>query len=158
MTARLVECEVTSKDLDMVADLMRDGDVAELEEVGLRPREALYSSVLMSGGTARVLRLAGPGVPVCVYGVADYESFGAPWMLGTPLISVYPVEFMKHSKRVVDRMLTSYRVLVNVVDSRNVAAIRWLKALGFNFNKEEPALLGKTGVPFYYFEMHNVYC
>lgn len=136
-------------DLQSIAGNLRRADADELGVTGLSPLDALNESVRVSEW-ARVLRFGAD--PACVFGLRVDGDVGIPWMIGTPLVARRPVEFMKLSRSVVSRMADGRRLLVNLVDARNLTAIRWLTRLGFTIDAGQPVDL--NGYTFYRFHKH----
>lgn len=154
--SKLKEDTVGPNDFIHLEDNLRIADEDEVRELGhTNIGDCLRQSVYASD-FARVLR-DDRGLPVCVYGVSSLPGFAAPWMLGTDAISMNRKDFLAHSKRVIGEWSNHYRVLMNIVDSRNEPALRWLRYLGFVINTDTPAHHGTTGVPFYSFRRLNVY-
>jgi hypothetical protein len=133
-----------------VAAHCRDADRAEfLAASGRTPeevvRDGLADSVMAFTGWAGE-------DPVCVFGVATWSlvaGVGIPWMVGTDQLPRHSRALLRTSRPAVELMHARFPELVNYVDARNVAAIRWLRWLGF---KVEPAApYGVAGLPFHRF-------
>lgn len=141
-------------DLQFVAENMRAADVAELEAAGGRaPLHALSDAVQVSVWRG-VLRLRDQ--PLCIYGLREDpndSTVGIPWMLGTDVIAQHPKEFMRYSRQVVEAMNDHRALLINLVDSRNLVSIAYLRRLGFVVDTHNPVTLS-SGVPFYIFTRH----
>jgi len=146
--------EATMEDMGRVIAFARDADKEEAEAMTGKPFvEALVQSYRCSShcwvGYADIM-------PVCLFGVAPINSFAgtaAPWMIGTTALDDQMVarKFVRENGAMVAQMNELYHHLYNWVDARNVAAIRWLKWLGFEVG-EAPAPFGPEGLPFHYFE------
>ncbi len=131
---------------------MREADINEVAASGRTPCRALADSLADSAAAWTGLV---NGVPVCMFGVNPSglsAGAGSPWLLGTPEIERYALTFLRLNKGYVARMLGLFPHLVNYVDARNHASIRWLKWLGF---KLDPSAVpfGIFEMPFYRFEM-----
>lgn len=123
----------------LIAARVRPADAAEIWSLYRQtPQECLVESF-------RISRLAWTGlidgIPVCMFGVVQTDKIGRsgrPWMIGTDLLSRYEVVFLRRCREQVETMQMCFDSLENVVDARNVRAIKWLRWLGFSFSKPEP--------------------
>jgi len=91
---------------------------------------------------------------VALFGVAPIsllEGIGSPWMLGTTALERIPGALTRSVRHYLVGMLRAYPILVNHVDARNTASVRWLWRLGFAIYAPEP--FGVLGLPFHRFEM-----
>jgi len=132
---------------------MRADDRREIWAAGcMLPRESLEMSLERSriAWTGLV-----DGVPVCMFGVAAEVGIlpvGRPWLLGTDDIEKHQRAFLRRNRQKVAEMLSMYPLLVNYVDARNKASIKWLQWLGFTVD-ENTIPVGVNQVPFRRFEM-----
>jgi len=138
--------------IDAIAHNMREADIKEVMALnGSSPRQALEDSLAHSAYHLTVLC---HGRPEIMFGVGDVNilsAIGAPWLLGTEWIEKQPRVFLRHSRHWCDQLFRPYRVLINVVDDRNLTSKRWLQWLGFTLHAAQP--LGKNGELFCPFEM-----
>ena len=136
--------------IDAVAAAMRPADRAEVWAAAhLTPMAAVSESVARSETAFTGLA---DGRPALIAGVGRASLLGAtgvPWMLGTGLIERHPLAFLLHSRRVVADWRRNFARLVNRVDARNRAAVRWLAWLGFRIDPATP--FGPEGLPFHPF-------
>lgn len=72
------------------------------------------------------------------------------WMLSTDLIHKIGFKFIRHSKHVVDVLMSDKTKLYNYVWDGNKVSIKWLQWLGFEISEPKP--YGISGAPFRYFE------
>lgn len=94
------------------------------------------------------------GRPEVMFGVADLNilaGVGSPWLLGTDAVEENAVAFLRGSVEWRGQLLQRYQVLRNFVDVRNVASVRWLGWLGFQFY--DPVMI--RGHEFRLFEMRS---
>ncbi len=137
-----------------IANHMAKADVEECAALGMGPYRALEDSLNRSAAawTGMVDQ-----TPVCMFGVCPIDilaGVGSPWLLGTDEIRRHAKTFMRLNKLYVPRMLELFPFLVNWVDARHDTAIRWLKWLGFEFDRE-PVEYGVRKMPFYRFHMEK---
>lgn len=66
------------------------------------------------------------------------------WLHSTPRIQDHLFLFVRHSQRMVERMLEEYPVIHGMTDPQNDRTVRWLKWLGAEFG--EPLA---EGMPFF---------
>lgn len=98
--------------------------------------------------------VADDGEPVALFGVGALsllQGVGTPWLLGTDRMWRHPRTLVVEGRRYLSTMRSLYPHLVNYVDARNDASIRWLKRLGFTLH--DPAPYGAMGLPFHKFEV-----
>lgn len=132
---------------------MRKADVAELAALNLRdPHYTLARSVEAS---ALAWTALADGEPALIVGVTPLGSLmgdvGAPWMLGTDLVTKHQRAFMRYSPGYIEKMQSAFSHLLNFVHAENKAACRWLKHMGFTLREAQP--YGPLGAPFHLFEM-----
>jgi hypothetical protein len=126
----------------MVPDI-RQADVDELAALGVTPEQCLRFGIQLS---ERATTIYLHGEPAGIVGVIDYGEYRLPWACFTTAIDKYPIPFLRGAMawmRGVDGLLMNY------VDARNDATIRWLKWLGFTVDDPEP--YGINGEPFHRF-------
>lgn len=136
-----------AEDVGPVADRMRKADRAEIWAASLStPRDALERGLAAS---ELAWAIAIDGRPEALFGAAPLSALsgrGTAWMLGTPEIARFPRRMVQDARPYVAAMLKVYPVLVNYVDARNAASLRWLRRLGARF--EAPRPWGALGLPF----------
>lgn len=141
---------MVAADIATVAASAREADVVEMRDgaglgigqalsIGLR--ESLRSWVIECDG----MPMAAAGDTLGGIGV------GVPWMVTTQHIVRNRKGFLCASRAVLDDALTRHFQLVNYVDARNNAAIRWLSWLGFSI--DDPVPYGAQGLPFHKFHL-----
>lgn len=157
MEARKFHIAMASPELlEQVAQHARQADVDELwASAKMTPIEALTSGHKWS--TTFVLLVE--DTAVCAFGVVPISALsgiGAPWMVGTTLLDSCAVPFIRHCRTDLKAFFAQWSRLYNVVDARNMKAIRWLKWLGFEVLPATP--YGPFGLPFHPFimEVHHV--
>jgi hypothetical protein len=137
----------TACDARDLAPRLRAADVLEIEAgSGRTPIDvlacsiarSLWSEALLIDG--RVEALGGLGAMSILLGP------GVPWLMGSDALTASPRWFLRQSRRQVERMSRQYGRLVNWVDARNAASIRYLGHLGFVL--DPPAPWGAAGLPF----------
>lgn len=151
--------QAVEADVDAIAATIRPADAREMKALGTTPEKAMREGLQRSDWTLTGLL---DGVPVCMFGVAPLNillGHGAPWMLASETLDRMDFEtirreFLPLCHRGVQIMREDYPVLLNLVDTRNTKAIRWLRLLGFKFGKN---LLHHNGQAFHVFLMGNVH-
>lgn len=142
--ARVDLTVVSHEDLVIVAATMRQADREEvLASGGFTPEEALVEAVRWSefSRTARF-----DGQPACMFGVAPGVP-AIPWVLTTTVVNRYPVTFWRASKTVLRAIVGLYPQLEQRIDARHVAALSWVRRLGFQVESVEP--WGHARLPFH---------
>lgn len=130
---------MTAADIEPIAMAARQADRDEIEEgcgqsiasaLTLGLRSSVASSVIAWGDT-----------PLAAFGDVSYSpgaGIGIPWLISTDAIEQHPRAFLKICKPLVAQMMERHQSLINYVDARNVAAIRWLEWLGFSMGSPTP--------------------
>ena len=145
---------VTAEDVADILPFVRQADIDEITEaLGIPMGRALTEAVT---GSLNAKKIVVEGQVVAVFGDAPFSilgSVGVPWLISTVHVQQHARAFLKVCKPEVQEMLTRHRHLMNYVDARNTAAIRWLKWLGFTF--APPAPYGARRFPFHQFTMNR---
>ncbi|MGP5331941.1 phage protein Gp13 family protein [Pseudomonas helleri] len=130
---------VTVDEVPAITRIVRQADIDEITEaLGIPVERALYEAVQ---GSLNARKIVVNGEVVAVFGDAVYSllgSVGVPWLISTIHVEKHAKAFLKVCKPEVQGMLTRHQNLLNYVDVRNTAAIRWLKWLGFSFGPAAP--------------------
>lgn len=112
---------------------LRPEDRAEvLAAGGVHPAFLLHSYVAQ-GREVHVSGIEGYTGPEIIWGVDPVPGeplVGVPWMLSTPVIYDYPVEFAVASRSIWTELHSRFPLLTNFIDARNTRHIRWLEWLG----------------------------
>lgn len=126
------------EDVPILADNMREADVAEVKAYsGRTPREALYSALNYPQATNRTICL-GNGLPVGMFGVCPTHEpgVGIVWMLTSNDIKAVHRQFLRESREQIKRLCEGYRLVFNFTDARNHVHHRWIKWSGFSIIKK----------------------
>lgn len=94
--------------------------------------------------------------PIGLFGFAPFHRLSdaaAPWLVGTDTLLRFGGALNRYGKAYCAAALGEFRLLVNFVDVRNEASVRWLKRLGFTMGPPQP--YGVQGLPFMRFEMRG---
>lgn len=131
----------TAQDVQLVADTMRQEDVAEvLAQSGFTPLQALMHCILHSKPCHSMI--SRHGHVMGMWGVVPVnEMSGRIWMLGTQGMvddRQDRRQFLREARRILPQLHARYPVLFNHVDARNQIHIRWLRWMGFTFIQEHP--------------------
>jgi hypothetical protein len=142
-------------DIPIIAQDMRDADVAEVKAYsGSTPEEALTNGLKYTGGVTKTVCLP-TGVPVAMYGVVptDQPRVGGVWMLAANGIKQVHWQFLRESRGAINDLTRGYDLVFNFTDARNTTHHRWIKWAGFtiikkheNFGKEQRPFLEFTRI------------
>ncbi|MBT9467217.1 MAG: hypothetical protein IV113_24630 [Hydrogenophaga sp.] len=100
------------------------------------------ATILVNGEVAAIFGL----VPLSMT-----AGTGAPWLLGTDLVTEHRRALMREVPPYIAAMLRAYPHLKNLVHADNDFAVRWLRRAGFLLHDPKPHPV--TGAPFHLFEM-----
>lgn len=143
------------EDIEHIANNLRPSDRQEL--FAMRGEDADLYEILISAvrrSTWCVCAFAEDGEPVAVFGLAPVSmigGIGSPWLLGTDRVREFSGALIRYGHKYITAMTAQYPELINYVDARNTASIRWLKRLGFTIHEAAP--IGHQGLPFHKFTM-----
>lgn len=127
---------ITIKDIHLLTNLtLRKEDARELRTVSGISNTwlALKSCVAQSTEWTEICMEEG-GEVIMVHGLSSHGNTGIPWMVGG--YGIYPHKHFLHrySYKIIEDMHKEFKILGNIVDSRNKVHIRWLKQMGFIFD------------------------
>ena len=91
--------------------------------------------------------------PIGMFGVSSpsiLANIGTPWLLGTDEMLNIRHQFIRESMQYLDHMFALYPRLVNFIHIDNVASLRWLTWMGFDF--DGPIKAGPEAAEFFKFE------
>jgi hypothetical protein len=147
MSGQVTIVPATRAHAEQLAPLMRPADAAEVKASGgYEPLDALLDAMSWSAEA-----YAGfiDGELACLFGVVPgtfLTGEAVPWLLTSGVVQRNPRAFLRASRGVIAGWLEQYPVLVQQVDARYDAALRWAARVGFEV--EPPAPFGVGGEPF----------
>lgn len=140
----------TAADARYLATRLRASDLAEVKAVYDDPHAALLEAITGSE-ICHVGEIGGQ--PVVIVGCAKSADrpldVGVPWLLGTDELTRRPGALTKLGRAYLALFRERWPTLLNFVDARNTASIRWLKRLGFDVR--DPVEFGMHGERFHPF-------
>lgn len=153
--ARAEVLPLKAADIDIILPDIRQADRDEIEgALHIPMRQALADAL---ADHCKASKIVVDGAVVAVFGDSTHSAeIGVPWLISTRHVERFPRAFLQVCKPEVAEMLTRHPLLLNYVDARNQAAIRWLRWLGFTFCEPEP--YGPDGHPFHCFWMRRKPC
>lgn len=126
-------------DCALLSSILRQADLDEIAAAsGERPLVALCKG-LWASEFCHAITEDDENHPLAIFGIVRVESnptIGLVWMLGSDLIKMHSIEFLRKSKEWVEAQ--DYEILYNNIDARNTVHIKWLQWLGFTFIQELP--------------------
>lgn len=137
--------------LEPIAANMRDADAVE---VWLSAHKMPYEAITDGfNSSIKVWTIMRDGTPIGMFGVSSPSilgNIGMPWLLGTDEMLNIRRQFIRESMHYLDEMFTLYPRLVNFIHVDNVASLRWLRWMGFDF--DGPIKAGAENAEFFRFE------
>jgi hypothetical protein len=130
-----------------LAPKVRQEDAAEVKASG--GYEPLQALELALDASVLSMTLLIDGKVAAMFGVAKAThevGVGYPWLLSSAAVKHHQKAFFKLSGPAVEQLLAIFPTLVQYVDARYVAALRWLKRLGFEL--QPPIIFGVEKRPF----------
>lgn len=132
---------------DALAAVLRPEDLAELRAGGHQDARALLLEAL------RVSDAAYAGIAdrevAALFGAAPgpLPEVGIAWCLTGRAFPRHAKAFAKHAPWALELLFGSRHAVVNAVDARYAAALRWVRWLGFTVG--EPVPVPSSGLPFH---------
>lgn len=132
MAADVSVVPVSASHVKTVARRMRKADRDEVAKAsGKTPVQALTYS-LRKSSAAWTVTINGRAEAIFGVGAVNIlAGVGAPWLLGTDVVSRHAAGFLRGSLQWRDQLLRHYPVLRNLVDVDNGVSLRWLQWMGF---------------------------
>ena len=130
---------MTAEDIEPIARDARQADRDEIEE-GCGQSIASALTIGLRSSVVPIV-IAWDETPLAALGDVSYSpgaGIGVPWLVSTNAIEQHPRGFLRVCKPLVAQMLERHMTLINYVDARNAAAIRWLEWLGFSMGSPTP--------------------
>lgn len=157
MESKVEVVPATPGHINQMAPRVRQCDQDELwAQTHMRAKDALNAAINIkySESFACILN----GVVVAVFGivkseanaVTPAENAGILWLIGTDDIYENKDLFHKHTAEWLSIFRSRYDHISNWVDSRNMAAVKWIESVGFTVYPPMP--YGPDGIPFHFFE------
>ena len=143
---------MTEADIAAIASAARPADRAEIEEGCGQSIAGALAVGLRSSVAAHIISCG--DMPVAAFGDVSHSpcaGIGVPWLVSTTHIEAHARPFLRACRPLLNLMLVRHPTLVNYVDARNTAAIRWLEWLGFEIGSATP--YGPNGLLFRQFHM-----
>lgn len=132
-----------------LGDSLRAEDRAELEALG-RP-DPHYALVECLQASDVVFAAVVEGEVAAMFGCSPVTEaptgVGCVWFLTGSAFAAHPRAFVRIARSVMKQLLERYPVLVNFIDARYSAAVRWAKWLGFDV--KAPVPYGPAGMLFH---------
>jgi hypothetical protein len=145
---RLLTRPAAPQDAHELAPRLRSADVDALVATGAGPPFKVLWEAIEKSEWAATATL--DDEVIACFGVRRFSVIGlmaAPWLLCTPAVMFFPKELLRAARGIVSEMLWESPILVQVVDIRDVSALRFLRALGFTEGKAVKMPTGFYCVP-----------
>ena len=141
----------------MIESIAADMRQADADEVWASNHHTPLESLVKGWGMSDFSTVAmSRGEPLVIIGLAKRDLLtgsGVVWMLGTERALNHKKEFFNQTKPIIDELLTICPRLYNMVYSKNVVSILWLKWLGFTI--DDPITYGPDNELFHRFHMER---
>lgn len=145
---------MTEADIEIIDATVRQVDREEVAEGFGQSISSALTLGLRSSVECTVI--AWGETPLAALGDVSYNpgaGIGIPWLISTDAIEQHPLAFLRACRPLVARMLQRHQTLINYVDVRNHAAIRWLEWLGFSMGS--PTVYGPNQLLFRQFVLER---
>jgi len=145
--------------LSMVTSISEDMRQADAEEVWASNHHTPLESLLKGWELSDFVTIAEHNNdPLVMIGLVKRDILtgsGVIWMLGTNKALEHRREFFRQTKPIINEMLTICPRLCNMVHSKNINSIQWLKWLGFTI--DEPIAHGPDDELFHRFHLERTF-
>ena len=147
MSPRVDIVPATSSLAERLAPKLRRADADEVcASHGWTPLQALLRSLELTPAPKCLLF---DGEPVAMWGVEpvnEAAGMGVAWLLGSDDLTRWPLTFWRVCKDELAALRVEWPVLVNWIDARYEASLRWARHLGFKVDPPKP--FGPAGALF----------
>ena len=158
MAVKIEMRPAVQEDAWYIARHLREADLVELNACSPMEPTHLVQHSMVNSVDPQILYIN--DVPAAVGGICantlvNFEH-GTPWMLGTELIEKYPIAFIKAVLRYFNKYEARYTFQENYVHANNLLSIRFIEAMGYTVEKDNPQRMGWKNEPFcrFYKELH----
>lgn len=126
------------EDVHWLQGRLRDADMAELMAQSADPTAALVHGFFRSHPKCQTVVV--DGEPAAMFGVVPGldPEVGAIWLLGSSKLLKSQLWFLRNCKRELNKIISGYELVHNVVHEDNEVHIRWLRWMGFSFLRHVP--------------------
>lgn len=144
---------VVDEHVQELAETMRSEEVQEVfAGYGASPEQALRACLANAEEAVTVLS---DGVVLAILGVSPMSllsRIASPWMLTSEASREHARVYIKYTKQYINRWAEQYH-LINFIDARYEASVRWAKWAGFTVHPPEP--FGHLDMPFHKIEIRR---
>jgi hypothetical protein len=152
LVAKVLVRDIQAGDAEALLADMRPADLRELQASCPGDLLAAIKASIASAPHSWCVTIDGAVAALIGVSNAADPDVGVPWMAGTTAFNRSPCVLTKLGRHYSHFGLSIYHTLVNYVDVRNTASIRWLKAMGYTVATESVPI-GVNGEHFYRFSM-----
>lgn len=132
----------TVEDCYELAPKLREADAREvMASGGFTPLDALVESFKLSEETNSIIH-NDEVIGMFGCGSCEHTGGGVPWMLASDKITDISRQFLRESRKWIEKVQDEYPLLYNYVSAENEIAITWLSFLGFKFIREVEDYMG----------------
>lgn len=132
--------------MELACNLRREDRAEVLASSGEDLLGAVLESMDSSTETLAWHTPLGVGAVCGVAPIRLLSDVAVIWALTSGAVDVYPIRYVKESRRLVRRWSAQYVELINFVDARYGKALKWARNLGFSIGEPEP--FGTSGLMF----------
>jgi hypothetical protein len=122
------------EDVYELAPNLRQGDINEVNALGLVPEQSLLRGFVFS---KECFSAKHKGKTIGMFGVSEYgmpKGFGSIWFLGSDECTRHPITFVKEGIRYTQELMQKYDIIINAVDSRNTSHVEWIQRIGMSLS------------------------
>ena len=145
--------EKTLEDVEYILDNLRKEDLEELKALwGEKWREQTIKNIME---TDFLVLVGVSDNPVVMGGIWETGEKGSGvacvWLLSTEEVKFHTVALIKNISREIKKAEKKYSIFYNFIYKSNLSAKKWLRILGFKFDKPHPDGLNiPEGFEFFY--------
>ena len=128
----------TLEDAEWIAPRLREQDRREIETATGKTPEAVLPTSVSQSLECYVARPFGQENPCVIFGLYQDRvdpAVGLVWLMATPEVTRAAKAVLLESRVWINKWLSKFDYLANIVDVRNTLHIRWISRLGFTFGQ-----------------------
>jgi hypothetical protein len=120
----------------LILNDLRPEEEIELAALGVTSEHCIRFGLLYGNAYTGFIN----GEPAGIFGIAEYGDVKVPWGVFTRAIDRHPIAFLRASRAWFSQVRAGTE---QVVDVRNVLAVKWFRWMGFEVS--EPEVYGSNG-------------
>lgn len=143
MRTQMYRANKSDEDVEYILNNLRFEDEEELKSLfGEDWKEQTCKRIMQTKFYVMLGKGKDDKTPICMGGIEqdekDAQGIGCAWLLCTDELQKHGLQILKELKKEVEKADERFWLTYNVIYEKNYTAKKWLKWLGFKFDKPRP--------------------